>query len=226
MKEQELKKKLCELQKKKGVNNFKNVANIEEMIKKEEEHSRWHFSIETKTYKDTFEVRKEKDKKDMMKTTKFKQTANDQAKGTFINNDTQHNVENNSNTFDHEPQESHQETINNVNTDNENSNEVVNHDVNHEVNQHPVQANVESDTNTNNNNSDMNTINQAQKNNNPLELAIDINITDNVSDKLEIYKNDDLDEVIGAFCTKNGLDEAKRIMLKEQIVTRLSENSA
>jgi len=72
----------------------------------------------------------------------------------------------------------------------------------------------------------MNTINYTNKSNNPLELAIDVNITDNVSDKLEIYKNDDLDEVIDAFCTKNGLDEEKKKMLKEQIVTRLQESSA
>jgi len=208
-----IEKKLCELQKQKGVNNFKNVANIEEMIKKEE-HTPWHFGIEAKTYKDTFEVRKVQEKKDM-KTTKLKQTVNDQAKEIFINNETQNNVENNSNTFDHEPQEHLQETTNNVNTDNYNSNEVGQN-----------QVNVESESNTNNNNSEMNTINPNKSTNNPLELAIDVNITENTSDKLEIYKNDNLDEVIDAFCAKNGLDDSKKTMLKEQIVTKLSENSS
>jgi len=214
MREPELRKKLCELQKKKGVNNFKNVANIEEMIKKEEEHTPWHFGIDVKTYKDTFEVRKVQEKKNL-KTTKLKQTVNDQAKETFINNDTQNNVENNSNTFDHEPQEHQQETISNV--DNDNSNE---------GHQTQVQVNVESESNINNNNSEMNTINPKESTSNPLELAIDVNITENTSDKLEIYKNDNVDEVIDAFCAKNGLDESKKAVLKEQIVTRLSENSS
>ena len=54
---------MAELQKKKGVNNFKNVSNIEDMIKKEE-HVPMKFGIETKTFKDTFEIRKLQEKKD------------------------------------------------------------------------------------------------------------------------------------------------------------------
>jgi hypothetical protein len=208
-----IEKKLCELQKKKGVNNFKNVSNIEEMIKKEE-HTPMKFGIESKTYKDTFEVRKVQEKKDG----NFKQSTvitkpNAKGKGTFMhtNNDTNNNVEqNDSNQFEHENNTHNEDHIEN-NTENYNSNE---------NNTNSNQVNVESETNTGENNSNINTINPL------LILAIDVNISEEKSEKLEIYKNEDLGSVLETFCTKHGLDEEKKSYLRTLIEEKLNENHA
>jgi hypothetical protein len=49
-----IEKKICEVQKKKGINNLRNLKNIEEMLK-EEFIPGFKFSLETKRDKDTFD---------------------------------------------------------------------------------------------------------------------------------------------------------------------------
>ena len=52
-----IEKKICEIQKKKGINNLKNLKNIGELIK-EEVVSGFKFGLETKRDKETFTSRK------------------------------------------------------------------------------------------------------------------------------------------------------------------------
>lgn len=113
------------------------------------------------------------------------------------------NYQNNSNTFENNNDEPIQENI----TEIYNSNE---------INSEPNQLNTESDINSANNNSNVNTINHQ------LILAIDVSISAENSEKLEIYKNDDLDDVIDGFCEKHGLDSEKRTYLKAMIEEKLN----
>ena len=55
---------------------------------------------------------------------------------------------------------------------------------------------------------------------------IDVNITEDRTEKLEIFKNDDLDSVIEVFCNKHDLEEEKKSFLKNLISQRLNENSS
>ena len=199
------------------MNNFKNVSNIEEMIKKEE-NTPMKFGIESKTFKDTFEVRKIQDKKDSIN---FKMSSvinkSTNAKGiliyyiiakpNFMNNDTNNNNDQNeSNTFEHDTN-NNEDPIQENHTENYNSNEMTS-------NQN--QVNAESEINSGNTDSNINTINHQ------LILAIDVNISEDSSEKLEIYKNDDLDQVIEGFCTKHGLDSEKKNYLRTLIEEKLN----
>jgi hypothetical protein len=49
-----IEKKICDVQKKKGINNLRNLKNIEELLK-DELIPGFKFSLETKRDKDTFE---------------------------------------------------------------------------------------------------------------------------------------------------------------------------
>ena len=117
-------------------------------------------------------------------------------------NETQ-NEQNDSNNFENH----NNENTNENNTDNSNENNINSNN----------QQNVESEPNTNSN---VNTINPQ------LILAIDVNITDQTSVKLEIYKNEDLEEVLTNFCTKHGLDQEKKTYLRTLIEEKLNENNS
>ena len=52
-----IERKICDIQKKKGINNLKNFKNIEELLKDEKVPS-FKFGLETKRDKETFESRK------------------------------------------------------------------------------------------------------------------------------------------------------------------------
>jgi len=218
-----IERKLCELQKNKGVNNFKNVSNIEEMIKKGEEHTPWKFGIDIKTYKDTFDIRKAQEKKDDTKnSTVINKSIHDKTKATFVNknNDTQNNNvdQNNSNTFENEhPENTDEQNPETQENHNENYNNMEDH---HEGGQEGHEGHVDTENHTENN-TNLNTIP-----NNALLLAIDVNISEETSEKLEIYKNDDLDEVLEVFCNKHNLDSEKKNILRQLITDKLNENAA
>lgn len=179
------------------------------MIKKEE-NTPMKFGIESKTFKDTFEVRKLQEKKDgnfkmtsaVNKTTN-KGRNNDLIKGKskFANNENTNNESN----INEQDTNNNEEPMQENQTENYNSNE---------MNQN--QVNAESELNSGDTNSNINTINHQ------LILAIDVNISEETSEKLEIYKNDDLDEVIEGFCVKHGLDSQKKNYLKTLIEEKLN----
>ncbi len=115
--------------------------------------------------------------------------------------------QNDSNNYDQENQTNNDEQINDPNTDAYNSNDNAQNSNN--------QVNIESEPNTNSNKNTINT---------QLVLAIDVNISEETSAKLEIYKNDDLDEVLDGFCLKYGLDNEKKAYLRTLIEEKLNEN--
>jgi len=135
-------------------------------------------------------------------------STHEQAKATFINNETHNNPEqNSSNALESEAHNNENENTHGVNTE---SNEVT-------PNANPT-VNVDSGSPTGNDNSDINTI---STNNNPMLFAIDVNITEENSEKLEIFKNDNIDDVVAVFCTKFGLDDEKKTLLRSLIDERL-----
>jgi hypothetical protein len=55
-------------------------------------------------------------------------------------------------------------------------------------------------------------------------FILDINIDDLQKEKLEVYNNDNPDEVSAQFCEKHKLDEDKKVYLKKLIEDKLNEN--